>query len=161
MAFKDQVDGIETVLPDSREKVRIRSINMSAFLSSGRIMDIGTQMVARMLEGSANLTQNDDLSLWRDFYALQDEICRHTLVHPRVVDDPAEADGINTITIDMLSQSDKQALSAVLQAPVRSLAKLFRRQADAMELMDAEPELPVETVGDTPDPEMGTGAVRD
>lgn len=156
MSFRDQIEGIETVLPDSGETVRIRSINMAAFLRSGRIPDYATPVVARMLEGKTDLTEKDDLEKWTGFYEVQDEICRHALVHPRVVDDPADADGKDTITLDMLTQTDKQMLSMVLQTPVRSLAKLFRRQARALELMDTSEALPGETVGDPANPAVGS-----
>lgn len=101
---------------------RVRGVQPDALLTSGKIPDQLTPLIAALMDGRADLEAPETIEALKAQTALVDAVCRSALVDPRIVDDPQADDEIG---IGDLEWPDKQFLMGVLGATTRGL-ELFR-----------------------------------
>lgn len=128
----------------SGRKVKMRAVTPDKLLRSGRVPDILTPLVVKMLKGEAQNEEIDDFygkerDEVKDWLAMIDSVnvvCEAALVYPRVVEQP---EGDDEIAIDDLSLQDRFWIFKLAFQPAEVLSR-FRLEslADVDDSADSE-----------------------
>jgi hypothetical protein len=132
---KAHLEGVELQLP-SELVVRVRPVNVATFLRAGRIPDQLTPVIGKLLGGIENVavTSIEDMLAQMDLLDAFAETC---IVTPRVVRGPEC--GEDEITLDMLSDVDKQFLFGFIGRPASELARFRPEPKDSVDDLVGEP----------------------
>lgn len=135
--------GVEQTLLSGR-KVKMRAVTPDKLLRGGRVPDILTPLVVRMLRGVVDNEEIDDFygqerDEVKDQLAMIDSVnvvCEAALVYPRVVDMP---EGNDEISIDDLSLTDRFWIFKLAFQPAEVLSRFrFEPLANVDRSADSE-----------------------
>jgi len=128
-------EGVVTRLPSGRV-ARIRPFSFSLLVTLGRIPDGMVTLVADIMKGERNdMPAAESLSDLQDRLKFMDYAVMTAFVEPRVVDTDPVPDGC--VHVDALEQNDKEAVFALLNAPLRELERFRDQQGGAVESVGA------------------------
>ena len=123
--------GVLVRLP-SGNLARVRSVQPSVVIRSGRLPDSLTPLIVDVMDGKT------DEESWKpktvaelgDYVAFMDLICECAMVSPRIVADPQSDDEIG---IEHLDTEDKEFLVQLMGASTRKLESFRQEQKDDVE----------------------------
>lgn len=124
-------EGILVPLP-SGKVAALRNVNMAMLMASDLMSDVLSPIVLDVLHGKQQkLDKMSPEKVIEANIAIQDKMCELAFVVPRVVSNPQSDD---EISLDDLSDMDKEAVMHLLYSPVEVLAeKLFQKQNRTVE----------------------------
>lgn len=123
---KPRLEGVLIELPNSGWVVKVRPVNVDTFIRVGHVPDALTVLVGKLTggEGELNKMTNDDYLKLLDTYNAYAITC---FVEPRVVEADVEP-GEGEISVDDISDQDKQFLFQFLGSPASTLASFRPEQ---------------------------------
>lgn len=151
-------EGIELLLPEYDDVVRIRPMDPEFFFQSGKLPDFLTPVVQRLING-----QDRDLPIPKDqepedlknWLAWLNDLVTYALVYPKVVTNPGKE---GELAITEIGYADKLHIYAMFGLPARTLRSFREKQVQSVATVDvtennganAEQSAKDQSVGESP-----------
>lgn len=146
--------GVPLVLPEYGDEVRIRPMDATFFLRTGRIPDYLAQTVDDLINNSLNQVPippkitSDKTAEWLKWL---DDLVTYALVSPKVVSTPQADD---EIAIDDIGYTDKLFIYRFFGQPAQVLRTFRQTQSKSVEVVDV-----AKANGHSPIPSLAGGSL--